>query len=316
VREEIGRDRFMLGCWGIRPELTGIIDGCRIGDDGFAYAGLSQYNSFNNVVWRNDPDHIELNDQAYASTTVTSLTGSLLMLTDKPAVYRTAIIEPARRIAPVLFTLPGQLYDVDPSRSDQLFRVDAEVSGSGPRPFDAGYTADCHLYLLEVERPFDSWCVLGRTGGEFAELRFSDLGLDPVRDYIVFEFWTRRVLGTFRGSFSPGPIDPVFRSQAFCIRERKSVPQVIATSRHISCGGVDLKEAQWDGTTLSGRSAVVANDPYDIILTEPDGFRFERFECGKIPPGRIERSGLSVSVMLRPGRSEEVEWKAVFRTVR
>ena len=44
VRNEIGRDHFMLGCWGIRPELVGIIDGCRIGDDGFSYAGLAQYN--------------------------------------------------------------------------------------------------------------------------------------------------------------------------------------------------------------------------------------------------------------------------------
>ena len=99
-RDVIGRDTFLLGCWGIRPELVGLIDACRIGDDGFAYAGLSQYNSFNNVVWRNDPDHIELNDDGYRSTLVTTLTGSLLMLTDKPAVYRTAAIEPARRHGP------------------------------------------------------------------------------------------------------------------------------------------------------------------------------------------------------------------------
>jgi len=71
----------------------------RFGDDGFAYAGLAQYNSFNNIVWRNDPDHIELNEDAFRSTLVTTLTGSLLMPTDKPAVYRTAAIEPAKRAA-------------------------------------------------------------------------------------------------------------------------------------------------------------------------------------------------------------------------
>ena len=47
IRNEIGRDNYMLGCRGIRPELAGLIDGCRIGDDGFSYAGLAQYNSFN-----------------------------------------------------------------------------------------------------------------------------------------------------------------------------------------------------------------------------------------------------------------------------
>ena len=80
----------------------GLVDACRIGDDGFAYAGLAQYNSFNNIVWRNDPDHIELNEDAYRSTLVTSLTGSLFMLTDKPAVYRTPAVEPAKRTVPVL----------------------------------------------------------------------------------------------------------------------------------------------------------------------------------------------------------------------
>src|SRR3990172_7687814 len=162
IRDEIGRETFMLGCWGIRPELVGIIDGCRIGDDGLYYSVLSQYNSFNNVVWRNDPDHIELNDDAYRSTMVTSLTGALMMLTDKPAVYRTPLVAAAQKTSPVLFTLPGQLYDVDPSRSDRLCPVDNEVRGSGPRVFDAGYTPNCFLFLLELNRPFESWQGLGR----------------------------------------------------------------------------------------------------------------------------------------------------------
>ena len=45
VRDEIGRDRFLLACWGVRPELVGLVDACRIGTDGFSYAGLAQYNS-------------------------------------------------------------------------------------------------------------------------------------------------------------------------------------------------------------------------------------------------------------------------------
>ena len=71
---------------------------------------------------------------------VTSLTGSMLLLTDKPERYLTQFVEPAKRTAPVLFTLPGQLYDVDPSRSAELGRVEIEVSGREPKPFDAGLT--------------------------------------------------------------------------------------------------------------------------------------------------------------------------------
>jgi len=312
IRQEIGRDHFLLGCWGIRPELTGIIDGCRIGSDGFSYAGLAQYNSFNNVVWRNDPDHIELDEGAYRSTMVTTLTGSLLLLTDKPEIYRTAAIEPAKRTVPVLFTLPGQLYDVDPSRSENLFRADTEVSGSGPRVFDASFIPNCFLYLLEISRPFDYWCLLGRTGDDYPEIRFADLGLDPSQEYFVFEFWSKKLLGSFNTGFAPGRLDPIFKSQAFCIRQRKSHPQLIATSRHITCGGADIRNAQWDGKRLMGKSTLVGRDLYILYLTEPAGYRFEKFECPGLPLTKIEKEGMLLKITLNPEKSCELEWTATY----
>ncbi len=314
VRDTIGRDTFLLACWGIRPELVGLADACRIGDDGFAYAGLSQYNSYNNVVWRNDPDHIELDADGYRSTLVTTLTGSLMMLTDKPAVYRTAAIEPAKRTAPVLFTRPGQVYDVDPSRSDQIGRVDSEVSGSGPRPFDAGYTPACFLYSLEIDRPFESWLVLGRTGGEFAEIRLADLGLDPAKEYFVFEFWSKRLLGSFAGAFAPGALDPKFRSQAFIIRERRTHPQLLATSRHVTGGGVDLDDVRWDGAALAGQSRGVAGDPYVLYLTEPDGYAFDKAEAAGAKVEKIEHEGKLVKITLTPAASGPLSWTARFST--
>jgi hypothetical protein len=175
---------------------------------------------------------------------VTSLTGSILLLTDKPSFYRTGDVRPANRAAPVLGTLPGQIFDVDPSRSDALDRVDTEVSGSGPRVFDAGLAPTCDLFLLEVNRSFEDWVVLGRTGESAAEIRFADLGLDPLKEYFVYEFWSDRLLGSFTGGFGPGPLDHVFRSQALIIRERRPHPQVVSTSRHVTGGGVDLADVR------------------------------------------------------------------------
>jgi hypothetical protein len=314
IRSEIGRDRFMLGCWGIRPELVGIIDGCRIGDDGFSFAGLTQFNSFNNVVWRNDPDHIELSEtEAYRSTMVTSLTGSVFMLTDKPEKYSTPLVEPARRAAPVLFTVPGQVFDLDPSRSDALARVGAEVSGSGPRPFDAGYTPSVHLFSLEVDKPYEHWLLLGRTGGAYDRLAFADLGLEPDAEYLVFEFWSKRLYGAFIGDFAPGPIDPKFNCQLFAIRRRLERPQVVATSRHITCGAVDLESLSWDGNRLTGQSVLVANDPYDIYLAEPPGYEFS----GMISEGaRVvsteKRGGLRIC-RLASDSSATVDWRVDYR---
>jgi len=313
VRDEVGRDRFLLACWGVRPELVGLVDGCRLGTDGFSYAGLAQFNSFNNVVWRNDPDHIELSEkEAWRSTMVTSLTGSLFLLTDKPERYRTAFAEPARRAAPVLVTSPGQLYDVDPSRSSELDRVDSQVSGRDPKPFDAGLTPSTHLYELEINRPFESWVVLGRTGGTFGEIRWDDLGLDPKKPRIVFEFWERRFVAPEGESFSPGPIPPAFNSQVFVIRERLPRPQVVATSRHLTGGGVDLIDVSWKDGILSGRSQVVGGEPYEIFLTESATWRLAEMQCEGASPLPIARQGTLAVSGCAPTASREISWRARF----
>ncbi len=313
IREEIGREHFMLGCWGIRPELIGIIDGCRIGTDGYSFAGLSQFNSFNNVIWRNDPDHIELSpEEAYRSTMVTSLTGSLFLLTDRPEVYRTDIVDPARRAAPVLYTYPGQVFDVDPSRSQHLARVDVEVSGSGPRIFDASRTPSVHLFLMEINKPFENWMLLGRTGGDDWVIPFSELGLEADKELYVFEFWSKSLMGSFKESFRPGGIDPQYNCQLFCIRERQPHPQVIATNRHITCGGYDLEDVVWKDTTLSGKSAVVAGDTYILYVSEPQGFALKDTSCEGAEIQEIEKGDGLIQISILPLENRTVSWRVDF----
>ncbi len=308
VRDQIGEESFLLGCWGIRPELIGIIDGCRIGTDGFGYGGLAQYNSFNNVIWRNDPDHIELSDEeAYRSTMVTSLTGSLYMLTDKPEIYRTEKAEPAKRTVPVLFTLPGQIFDIDPSRSGLLSRIDSEVSGSGPRVFDGEQAPRCSLYLMEMNTPFESWMLLGRIDSDIKRISFDDLGLSPDKEYFIFEFWSKKLLGRFTEEFSPGRIDPKYNCQLFCIRERKDYPQIIATNRHISCG-YELSKVGWKGSTLSGASEVVGRDGYTLYIAEPEGYVFKEFSCTGAEKENIQKKGILRIIELRSGENTSVQW--------
>ena len=117
---------------------------------------------------------------------------------------------------------------------------------------------------------------------------------------------------TFQNEFIPGPLDQKYRSQAFCIRERKPYPQLIATSRHITCGGADLNDLQWDGKRLTGRSVLVAHDPYIVYLTEPAGFGLEKFECPQLPAGKIEREGILLKITLLPEKSGDISWTATY----
>ncbi len=273
IRAEIG-DRFLLACWGIRPELVGLVDGCRIGGDGYSFVGLPQFNSFNNVVWRNDPDHIVLSsEEAYRSCLATTLSGALFMVTDKPERYENGDLEAVKRCIPVLFTQPGQVYDVDPSKSSLLDEVDSQVSGDGPRPFDAAGRTTCELFQLDIAKPFGSWTVLGRipydrnAGKE--TVHFADLGLDPAAKYHVYEFWSNSYLGAFTGSFQAPAIDPKFGCQCFCIRKATGGPQLIATSRHVTCGAVDLVDVQFRNQTMDGTSTLVPGDPYTVSVFTP-----------------------------------------------
>ncbi|MBX7119237.1 MAG: subclass B3 metallo-beta-lactamase, partial [Gemmatimonadaceae bacterium] len=272
VRASIGPEHYLLACWGIRPELIGLVDGMRVGDDGFGYGAFAQYNSFNNVVWRNDPDHIELRQpDRYRATTLTSLTGSVMMVTDPPEVYATDRVEAAQRTAPIPFTRPGQLYDVDASRSSLLGQAGRTVSGAGPRPFDADQRLTVPLYALGLARAFEAWTVVARTGGD-ADLPLAELGLEPGTDYVGFEFWTRRALGVVRDTLHAGAVDPTYQVQAICLRRREAHPQLLATDRHVTCGGPDLEDLTWEDRALAGVSAVVPGAAYRLYLTEPAGW--------------------------------------------
>lgn len=313
VRNETGKDNFLLACWGIRPELIGVVDGCRIGDDGFGLRTLTQYNSFNNVVWRNDPDHIELKDKvAFPACMVTSMTGSLFMLTDKPEVYETPVIEAAKRSIPVLFTMPGQVYDIDPSCSMYIDRVSSQLSGSGPRIFDARYASPYTHFLLEINKPYENWLLLGRTDESRKSFSFSELGLDPGKEYHVFEFWTKKYHGMFRSSFDPVPIDPYYNCQLLCIREKQDHPQLLATSRHISCGGLELNELSWSEKSLQGKSTLVGMDDYSIYLYEPEGYDLKTFICTGTEVLSNKREGTIRTITIRSKADCDVNWTAEY----
>ncbi|HLK27286.1 MAG TPA: alpha-galactosidase [Puia sp.] len=314
VRQSIGKENFLLGCWGIRPELTGMIDGCRIGNDGYSFAGLAQFNSYNNVIWRNDPDHIELTPkEAWRSCVATSLTGSLFMLTDKPDVYNNSkLIDAARRSIPVLQTLPGQVYDVDPSRSALIARADIETSGSGPRQFDASSTTTTGLFQLEINMPYESWNVLGRLDERDNTIPFSELGLSDKKEYAVFEFWQKKLKGIFSGSFQPGMIDSNYRCQTFIIREKSGYPQLLATNRHISGGAPEIKSLQWNNKMLSGNSEIIESENYLLYIYEPPQFIFSTVHLKDAKLIENKKIGNMRIIELAP-TAKNISWDIVYK---
>ena len=326
AREELGPNVYVLACHtvGNAKWVIGLVDGGRLSNDGFQPRTLAQYNFMEGVVWRNDPDHCDVMgtwlmdtdaEMAVFATeapvpvrtivrpAICAMSGTVLMVSDKAEVYENdANIEGMKRSAPVLFTVPGQLY------------------GLGRRTVP--------WWLQEIDRPFDHWSVLARIqwgekekskhvyhfkGVPQQEVKFADLGLRADREYLVCEFWTQKFLGKFNGSFTAPAMDENTGMHVFAIREAREHPWVISTTRHISQGGVSLLDERWHGdrNVLSGRSAVVKGDPYVLTIHLPDGYRLKSAEVDG-EKAAVKALPHVARVRITPAASKTVDWRIRF----
>jgi len=367
--EELADDIFVLGCWSVRPELVGIVDGCRLGRDGYGPAEFQYFNSWNGVVWRNDPDHCDIRPEWVKSRSlpwymecvdkkpevpkpgtvvgpdisdtivrpcVVSMASGMLMLSDKMEVYQDdKNIEGIKRASPVLFSVPGQLYDFNTIESNRIVHNTTDNLERLPEPrihlrhpqlnHAPQYGMQPTWWMLEIDKPFEHWSVLARfnwrdmsrhwaRGDRPAEeVSFSDLGLSDQKEYLVYEFWSKRFLGKCKGSFTAPAQDPNNGMQVFAIREAREHPWIVSTTRHISQGGVSLSNVKWDAEakTLSGTSAVVVDDPYILTVHLPQGFRLA---SGRAVGEKAEIANQKETATFRmvPSATKEVQWQLTF----
>ena len=342
AREELGRETFILACWGVLPEAVGLADSCRIGGDGYGPVTMQQYNSWNGIVWRNDPDHCDVRPRrkpaeegnvrktAAANATdndtiirpaLASIAGCMLMLSDKPEVYtEERNLVGIRRSSPVLFSVPGQLYDFDTAKTDVLRKsARTEItSGCAKTPIDGDQQGQvCPWWLNEFNLGFDHWNVLHHLNwtadaADSLSVRFQDIGLDAEKEYVVFEFWTDRMLGVFKGSFE-APAIGAMGLHSFAIREKSDRPQILSTSRHLSQGAAELEVVAWENAfTLTGRSRVVADDRYVITLHLPEGYTIKNASFdGKAAD--VSCTGTTARIAFLPATTDSVGWRVIFQ---
>lgn len=300
-----GRESLLAADGGVLPEAIGLVDIARLDGEGFSPVALQQFNSWNGLVWRNDPGPCDvlpgglpvpaepgaevkpLTDAqlqaAVLRPALVSIGGGALMLADAPAVYRDErLLKGIRKSLPVIASVPGQLYDFDESKTS-WFRTGERTGVRGEdakAPTDADATgAVCPWWLNEFDTTAGHWNVLHRVNAGDTSLsettvRFADLGIDSKKGYLVYEFWSETFLGVCRDSFDI-PALGANGLQSYVIREALDRPQIVSTNRHLSQGAVDLEIVGWDESTgtLSARSRVVADDRYTLTFDVPAGYR-------------------------------------------
>jgi hypothetical protein len=341
VREAGGKDVFLLGCNIAQNMRTmgasiGLVDAMRVGPDIKAEWGAvvrcakpATYLYFwNGRVWWNDPDCLMLrepltidNGRAWASWI--ALSGQMNLVSE---------------------WLPG----LPPERLDIYKRTIPNHAKLSARPVDLFEREMPRIWHLSYGEGDDRTDVVGLFNWNFAQRRQSGdsaameepttqeaqaakrgevgpvkITLDPAQlgipggadaKLVGFDYWGKAFLPTFRGpqefELRPGSCMVV------ALRKKLDRPQVLSTSRHISQGLVDVADVKWDAAkrTLSGRSRVVAGDPYELRIdtagAKAQAANMKGDEKATVTPLKQEGSALRLTIDSQETR--EVAWEIRF----
>jgi hypothetical protein len=138
-----------------------------------------------------------------------------------------------------------------------------------------------------------------------------DLGLDRSTEYLVFDFWNRKFLGRFKDSVRESV--PPHGTKALIIRKAGTIPQLLATSRHLTAA-YSIQEMNWDmqQKCLSGISLTVPGDQYMLFFYVPEGYKFdEALVATNEVLAQVDTNGLLEVGFV--GQGEPVNWEISFK---
>jgi len=91
-----------------------------------------------------------------------------------------------------------------------------------------------------------------------------DLRLDSAKEYIVYEFWTKKLIGTFKGTFTTRPLSP-YDCDIYNIVEKQDGPYLFPPAgtfgqmRLISRISLTMSKSGYEGNFTYGRRGSVTN---------------------------------------------------------
>jgi len=193
-------------------------------------------------------------------------------------------------------------------------------------PVDLFFRKPAQIWNMPVERPFGKWSVLAvfnYSNTMLASMNPSafstnldavkDLRLEPDKEYIAYEFWSKKLIGTFKGTFVTRPLKP-YDCDIYSIVEKQNRPVLISTSRHVRQMAFDIKDLAYAGPqrVLRGISRAVAGDPYQLRIYVPEGFKAQRVELSDGLLATMTTDGNLLMVDFKTSTGKDVEWKVFF----
>ena len=228
-------------------------------------------------------------------------------------------------------TLPSEKFDVEypPERLELLKRI-SPVTMDVSYPVDLFERIPVSTWNMPIRRPFGQWNIVAvfnygplkgdvYTGAQADPFTITleaakDLRLDPNKEYVVYEFWSKKLLGAFKGQFTSRPVKSI-DCDIYSIVEKQDHPILVSTSRHIRQMAVDIKKLAWSGEkkSLSGLSRAVSGDPYQLRIYAPEGFSLDRVELTDGLKAATATDGQLLTVDFTTTGDTDVAWSVYFK---
>jgi hypothetical protein len=171
---------------------------------------------------------------------------------------------------------------------------------------------------LKVSARSGTYDVVGVTNWrgekEARTLSLADqLGLPADGRYLVFDYWERRLLGTFTGSL-PVDVEP-HDTRVLLVHPLAPHPQLVGTSRHVT-GVPSIVELTWDGSSraLRGSSETIPGEDYTLFVHVPEGTTLSRAQASAAGHDVAVRQDLAGGLLKLsfPGQPGTVAWSLEF----
>ncbi|HEX8549836.1 MAG TPA: hypothetical protein VF691_22940, partial [Cytophagaceae bacterium] len=314
IRESVGKDVFLLGCWRTPVEGIGYFNGSRSnGDVWGSQSGFEQVLEavragyfLHNTAWYVDPDPVMVGaplskDMAQVWASMIGLTGMSTFCTEKMQDLSPERVEILKKIFPAQDIYPVDLFRYSKNKSI----VDLKV-GTSLRSYDV-----VGVFNLEASKESTT------------HLDWSKLGLEKESFYHVYNFWDEEYIGCFNyGLFLN--LHPA-SCKVLSITKADSVPQLISTNRHITQGAEDVVKlshktpmTESDPYLLSGESEVINKNEYRLAFGLPlqskMGYRLSSVNFDGVR-GKVTNSKGCAFASFVPDRTGKVKWEATFEKV-
>ena len=165
------------------------------------------------------------------------------------------------------------------------------------------------LWAIHLDNDVGRWCVVGRfacVALRPSRLTLESLGLEPDRDYLVFDFWKEQYLGRVRGGIDCPALE-LGHCQILAVRPAEDHPQLLSSTRHVSQDAISVKAQEWARGALTLALEGVCGTAEVYWLHVPAGFKLSTLDAdgldatlGPAQPDRAGGHGLAIAVSFPP----------------